>query len=388
MAWDAPEHYGVACKRVDARDPATKSVFNDRRAMPAALCERHPRRRRRARRRVVQQRVVGRDRRARGGVPRPGAARSRRSRSTRAVTSARRSASTIPTGKKVGAGVASAQCRVRGLRRATERSSIASWNRSSGSTARCGSSRSRPGPQARARMRRTSSCVVTTCAPASTASLPRPFRHVVVVVVEAQAARERERGLERVQLVERRVAHEVGEARTVRGPARPVDEDHSSRRPIRADSVMMCSTHHAGRGVHQRAPGPSSPTSAPVLPSRASCIETNGSDARSPVGHSQCSTCSVTTMSPSATMHADVVRDARQRFEPEAQPRRDLRRAACDVVGRGRHVGVLAVVGERGADRVEVAVVQIDPELLDELAIGRSHASPLCTLSEQGAARA
>ena len=37
VAWDAPEHYGIACKRVDARDPSTKSVFNDRRAMPDAL---------------------------------------------------------------------------------------------------------------------------------------------------------------------------------------------------------------------------------------------------------------------------------------------------------------------------------------------------------------
>jgi adenine-specific DNA-methyltransferase len=37
VAWDAPEHYGIACKRVDARDASTKSVFNDRRAMPAAL---------------------------------------------------------------------------------------------------------------------------------------------------------------------------------------------------------------------------------------------------------------------------------------------------------------------------------------------------------------
>jgi adenine-specific DNA-methyltransferase len=37
VAWDAPEHYGVACKRVDARDDETKSVFNDRRRMPAAL---------------------------------------------------------------------------------------------------------------------------------------------------------------------------------------------------------------------------------------------------------------------------------------------------------------------------------------------------------------
>ncbi|HEV7525450.1 MAG TPA: DNA adenine methylase [Acidimicrobiia bacterium] len=37
VAWDAPEHYGVACKRVDARDPSTKSVFNSRQSMPAAL---------------------------------------------------------------------------------------------------------------------------------------------------------------------------------------------------------------------------------------------------------------------------------------------------------------------------------------------------------------
>ena len=37
VAWDAPEHYGVACKRVDARDPATRSVFNAKREMPAAL---------------------------------------------------------------------------------------------------------------------------------------------------------------------------------------------------------------------------------------------------------------------------------------------------------------------------------------------------------------
>jgi adenine-specific DNA-methyltransferase len=37
VAWDSPEHYGVACKRLDARDPATKSAFNSRRTMPAAL---------------------------------------------------------------------------------------------------------------------------------------------------------------------------------------------------------------------------------------------------------------------------------------------------------------------------------------------------------------
>jgi adenine-specific DNA-methyltransferase len=37
VAWDAPAHYGVACKRADARDPATKSVFNSKRTMPGAL---------------------------------------------------------------------------------------------------------------------------------------------------------------------------------------------------------------------------------------------------------------------------------------------------------------------------------------------------------------
>lgn len=37
VAWDHPEHYGVACKRVDARDDSTKSVFNRKREMPAAL---------------------------------------------------------------------------------------------------------------------------------------------------------------------------------------------------------------------------------------------------------------------------------------------------------------------------------------------------------------
>ena len=32
-----PDHYGVACKRIDSRDPGGRSVFNSRRAMPAAL---------------------------------------------------------------------------------------------------------------------------------------------------------------------------------------------------------------------------------------------------------------------------------------------------------------------------------------------------------------
>jgi adenine-specific DNA-methyltransferase len=37
VAWDRPEHYGVACKRIDSRDDMTKSAFNRRREMPAAL---------------------------------------------------------------------------------------------------------------------------------------------------------------------------------------------------------------------------------------------------------------------------------------------------------------------------------------------------------------
>jgi adenine-specific DNA-methyltransferase len=37
VRWDAPEHYGVACKRADARDEATRSPFNSRRTMPDAL---------------------------------------------------------------------------------------------------------------------------------------------------------------------------------------------------------------------------------------------------------------------------------------------------------------------------------------------------------------
>jgi len=37
VAWDSPAHYGVACKRLDSRDPATKSIFNRKREMPGAL---------------------------------------------------------------------------------------------------------------------------------------------------------------------------------------------------------------------------------------------------------------------------------------------------------------------------------------------------------------
>lgn len=39
VRWDAPAHYGVACKRVDAREAAGRSDFNSRLRMPAALAE-------------------------------------------------------------------------------------------------------------------------------------------------------------------------------------------------------------------------------------------------------------------------------------------------------------------------------------------------------------
>jgi adenine-specific DNA-methyltransferase len=39
MAWDAPEHYGVACKRVDLRESHTASVFNRRRQAPGAMAD-------------------------------------------------------------------------------------------------------------------------------------------------------------------------------------------------------------------------------------------------------------------------------------------------------------------------------------------------------------
>lgn len=37
IRWDKPDHYGIACKRIDARDDSTKSVFNKKREMPDAL---------------------------------------------------------------------------------------------------------------------------------------------------------------------------------------------------------------------------------------------------------------------------------------------------------------------------------------------------------------
>ena len=39
VRWDAPQTYGVAQKRIDTKDAATKSAFNRKREMPAALAE-------------------------------------------------------------------------------------------------------------------------------------------------------------------------------------------------------------------------------------------------------------------------------------------------------------------------------------------------------------
>jgi len=37
IRWDAPDHYGVACKRADSRSAATRSDFNSKQTMPTAL---------------------------------------------------------------------------------------------------------------------------------------------------------------------------------------------------------------------------------------------------------------------------------------------------------------------------------------------------------------
>jgi adenine-specific DNA-methyltransferase len=39
VRWDQPEHYGVACKRIDSRGDTTKSAFNRKAEMPKALRE-------------------------------------------------------------------------------------------------------------------------------------------------------------------------------------------------------------------------------------------------------------------------------------------------------------------------------------------------------------
>jgi adenine-specific DNA-methyltransferase len=37
VRWDSPDHYGIACKRIDSRDEETKSIFNKKREMPLAF---------------------------------------------------------------------------------------------------------------------------------------------------------------------------------------------------------------------------------------------------------------------------------------------------------------------------------------------------------------
>jgi adenine-specific DNA-methyltransferase len=37
VRWDEPDHYGIACKRTDARDDETRSPFNSKRTMPDAF---------------------------------------------------------------------------------------------------------------------------------------------------------------------------------------------------------------------------------------------------------------------------------------------------------------------------------------------------------------
>ncbi|MBA3350632.1 MAG: DNA adenine methylase [Actinobacteria bacterium] len=37
VAWDRPLHYGVACKRLDCKEPSTRSAFNSKRQIKAAL---------------------------------------------------------------------------------------------------------------------------------------------------------------------------------------------------------------------------------------------------------------------------------------------------------------------------------------------------------------
>ena len=71
VAWDAPEAYGVARKRVDARDPSTRSAFNSKRTMPDALALGGRRGGLRPAGAVLQRRVVAGGGRARGHVRRP-----------------------------------------------------------------------------------------------------------------------------------------------------------------------------------------------------------------------------------------------------------------------------------------------------------------------------
>ena len=101
IRWDAPDHYGIACKRADAKGADNRSRFNSRRTMPGALA----RGRRRAQgdrgRRVLQRRVLARAGRARRDVCLL-AGTSSCSSSTPSATWAPRSGSTTSSGRKVG----------------------------------------------------------------------------------------------------------------------------------------------------------------------------------------------------------------------------------------------------------------------------------------------
>ena len=99
VAWDAPEHYGVACKRIDARDDTTKSRVQSAPcdARRAAAGDRRGAGSRG--RRLLQRRVVGRRSTSyANGARRTGT--SRCSASIRAATWARRSGSTTRRGSE------------------------------------------------------------------------------------------------------------------------------------------------------------------------------------------------------------------------------------------------------------------------------------------------
>ena len=108
VRWDEPEHYGIACKRVDARDDGDQERVQPQAEMPGAS---RPVARARAEVVVVSyndESWVSAERADRGAAR--GRSRGARcSPSTPSGTSARRSASTARTGEKVGRGQAPAQ---------------------------------------------------------------------------------------------------------------------------------------------------------------------------------------------------------------------------------------------------------------------------------------
>ncbi len=67
VRWDEPEHYGIACKRADARDDGTHSVFNRKSAMPTGAGGPDRPGTGRCRGGVLQRRVLGQSRADDGG---------------------------------------------------------------------------------------------------------------------------------------------------------------------------------------------------------------------------------------------------------------------------------------------------------------------------------